>query len=236
MPSARRCQPAARSPVTEQESGAGQLDSAELEVVAPGALGIEGVRQRRHDVVRSYVVRLGPAEDLRRRPQLRSARAGWDRRVHLCRESERCGHPAGQVRCELPGSRVGCEDRTVAQIAVGLARELVVPLRQPPDVVVAVERAGLVSRADADLDVDRVVLRVPRLAAASAARSGSPSADVGGVAGPDRRCASSKSVSAYAVVCANLMKSPASNQPPATSTGPRPGGVLPTITSLSGSS
>jgi hypothetical protein len=92
------------------------------------------------------------------------ARAGWARSVDLRGQREGGRHPAGLVRREPAGRRVGVERRPVGQVPVLRAGQRVVLLRQPPQVVVAEEGAGLVPGADADLDVEPVAGRVPGLA------------------------------------------------------------------------
>ena len=142
--------------------GQGDLGSPELHVVAPARLGVEGVGEGGHQRVRRVLRRRAGVEEpclsqLTRRP--RRVRAG----VLLGGEGEGRRHPADEVGTDPVTRGSGAEHRTVRDEPVGVARVGVVRLGQPPEVVVAAERAGPVARADPDLDQQRAVLRAPHL-------------------------------------------------------------------------
>ena len=146
----------------EHAGGQRDLGRAELHVVAPGVFGVEGVRESRGELLgRAGGVRLR-VEELRL-TKLATSSGGVPLRVDLGCESERGGDAADEVGADLGSRRGRTEHRPVRDVAVEVAREAVVALRQPPEVVVAAEGAGLVARADADLHVEGLAIGVPHL-------------------------------------------------------------------------
>ena len=151
--------PARSARVAERLRGQGQLGGAELEVVVPRGLRIERVRERGDDL---HVLGPGGAVDRRGRRQLLPRPGGLRGRVELGGERERRGGPPGEVGWERRAGRIGAEHGPVADVAVGPALQAVVRLRQPPQVVIADERALGVARANADLQ-EHAPVGLPRL-------------------------------------------------------------------------
>ena len=150
------------SVLSELAGGQRDLGRAELHVVAPGVFGVEGVRESRGELLgRACGVRLR-VEQLCL-PKLAASPDGVPLRVYLSREGEGGGDAADEVGADLRSRRGRTEHRPVRDVAVEVAREAVIGVRQPPEVVVAAEGAGLVARADADLDVEGLALGVPHL-------------------------------------------------------------------------
>ena len=147
-----------RAPVRERELG-----GTELEVVAPGRLRIEGVRQRGDDIGSGGRRK----SSLRRRPK-RPARARAERAsaAYARRPAPRAHtrRRPGRRDSAAPSSQACSRGTRAAPGGNGCSlREPVVALGQAPEIVVAIERALLVARADADLDVHHLAPLVPRL-------------------------------------------------------------------------
>ncbi len=151
-----------RRRLTEALGGAGDLRGAELHVVLPDRLRVERVREcgdqrpRWGLGVRAGVERLSLV-------QLVQCLCRVSGGIGLGGEREGRRHAAGEVRADRPAGRRGVEDRAVRDVPVQRVGVVVVGLGQPPEVVVAGERALFVARPDADLHVQRAGLLVPHL-------------------------------------------------------------------------
>ncbi len=146
----------------EAVGGQGELGGAQLHVVEPARLRVEGVGECGHQRPRR-VVRRRPGVEEPRLPQLVEGPGPVVRGVGLGGQRERRDDPADQVGADQVAGRGGREDGAVGDVAVQVGVVVVVGLRQPPEVVVAGERAGAVAGADPHLEVERLALAVPHL-------------------------------------------------------------------------
>ena len=142
-PSARRrAATCSDARVVERLAGQRELGGAPLQVVAPRRLRVERVGQRGGDVGLGHVRRLRAGED----PRLpvassRRARAGSSAAWTWAASANAAAiRPARLGGSRVPGSLARNAGRD-AQVPVLAAAERVVDLGQPPQVVIAVERA-----------------------------------------------------------------------------------------------
>ena len=143
--------------------GQRELGRAQLHVVPPARLGVEGVGERGHERVR----RVGGGRHGVEHPGLTQLAPGARpvvAGVGLRREREGGDDPADQVGADRVAGRRGGEERAVRDEAVAVGLVAVVGLGEPPQVVVAVEGAGAVAGADPDLEVEGAGPGVPHLA------------------------------------------------------------------------
>ena len=151
----------ARRGLAQLLSGTSDLGGAELHVVLPDRLGVEGVGERGDQRLRRRG-RGGPGVQ---RLRVVQQRGGPGRvRLELGAERERRRDPAGQVGADRLTGGCCVEDRSVRDVAVLRIRVVVVGLGKPPQVVVAGEGALLVAGPDADLQVQGPGRCVPHLA------------------------------------------------------------------------
>ena len=106
-------EPGRRARIAERLAGQRQLGRAELQVVAPRALGIERVGEGGDDVGRLTLTVARGGEDLRRQGELAARpRRVPPARVELRRQREGRAHAPGEVRRQRRAWIVGAERRT----------------------------------------------------------------------------------------------------------------------------